>query len=196
MTRVKVLLVLVAALYEAAPASGQSQTCAIIAGGRICVAKPIDNGAETLMRMDSPSNAATWPDWLHTAPTVTVIGGAPGSSAPYPWPEPAERVRLDGTPITMPPPIYGPEVVYDGFGYGNGVVLQVPGEKGEKGDKGDPGPVGPRGPRGRRGVQGVAGPTGPQGPQGEPGAAAPQRPQRERGSRESRGSKSRPPKKP
>lgn len=152
-------------------------------GGFICAAKPIENGAAVLARMRSMSNNAMRPDGIPSGPTAIVIGGTPGSNSWMSMPPPAERTRLDGSPIWMPYPQIGPEVVIVDDGRAD--VIEGPaGPKGDKGDAGARGPRGRTGATGPQGAQGVAGPkgdqgdagqTGPRGPRGKPGRSHPPR---------------------
>lgn len=163
-------------LVAASVADGQP-VCAVIIGGRICSAKPIENGAETLARMPSVSNNAMRPDAVPNGPTAIVINGTPGSNQWMTMPVPAERTRLDGTPIWLPYPEIGPEVVVVDDGRTDIVV----GPAGPKGDTGDTGATGARGPRGRAGATGPQGPQGIQGPKGDQGVQGEVGPKGEQG---------------
>lgn len=45
---------------------------------------------------------------LPAAGPSVVVKGTPGSNSWMPFPPPTEQKRLDGTPISQPPAVYGP----------------------------------------------------------------------------------------
>lgn len=164
----------------ATPVLAQSTTtCVVIVGGRICKAgPPQSNGAEILANMPSIRNA-DWADLVRLvdkAPTSIIVPGTPGSNSWMEWPAVAVRTKLDGSPLTVPYDILGPQwgvVVENGLGTGQQQQQQQV-VAGRDGRDGRDGARGPRGYTGAQGQTGLTGPTGPQGNDGRDGIQGPQ----------------------
>lgn len=52
------------------------------------------------------SNVAKWPAPMPEEPTVLVVG-RPGAASWLNFPAPSPRIRLDGSPVWLPPTVYG-----------------------------------------------------------------------------------------
>ncbi len=59
--------------------------------------------ADVLRRSPGLSNADNWPSLPPVGDRLTIIGGTPW----LPWPAERPPTRLDGTPLWLPPTVYG-----------------------------------------------------------------------------------------
>lgn len=55
------------------------------------------------------ANRANWPAPMPDGPLWITVGhpGDAGAASWLPWPKPSPRTRLDGTPLSQPPQVYG-----------------------------------------------------------------------------------------
>jgi hypothetical protein len=69
--------------------------------------------ADVLRACECPlTNAARRPGPWPEGPTVFVAGSRPGAASWLEWPALSPRIRLDGTPIWLPPTVYGSQNRY------------------------------------------------------------------------------------
>lgn len=61
-----------------------------------------------LREMPSVTNVARWPEPpAGNGPRVTFTGATGPTLGPWAWPAPLPATRLDGTPLWLPPAVYG-----------------------------------------------------------------------------------------
>lgn len=67
--------------------------------------------ADVMRRLDSPANIAMRPA-LPDGPRIFIMPSTPGAAGWLTFPPPTPRLRLDGTPLTQPPTVYGPVLTF------------------------------------------------------------------------------------